>query len=257
MNLDSKNKINRIRGFTLIELLIVMAISVILIMLVLFGTKGLQSQAVLSSSVSNFISRLSYIKEEAVSGVTSFYRESVPIDPTTGLSENWVYGFYIIPATSSTSICTTNCPGYDVVMAVKNVQPPCQDQNSNNSPTFDNSIPPQNNSLYNNYPSGDTYSGSVTPLNKCLGGSITPSNATYYHALSPGVTMSSNGNFPLFEEVSGNIYIYSESHPYSIISSPSTGSNASFIMKYTNSSDTVTIYDTYSSNANSVVQTTQ
>jgi prepilin-type N-terminal cleavage/methylation domain-containing protein len=259
ISLNNKNKIkgDSHKGFTLIELLIVMAISVILIMLVLFGTKGLQSQAVLSSSVSNFVSRLSYIKEEAVSGVTSFYRESIPINPTTGLSANWVYGFYVIPATSATSICSSNCPGYDVVMAVKNAQPPCQDQNSNKSPTSDNSIPPQNNSLYNNYPSGDTYSGSVTPLNKCLGGSITPTNATYYHALSPGVTISSNGNFPLFEEISGDVYIYSESHPYSIVSSPGTGNNASFTMKYTNSSEDVTIYDTYSSNANSVVQTMQ
>ncbi|MHB8362209.1 MAG: pilus assembly FimT family protein, partial [Patescibacteria group bacterium] len=68
ISLNNKNKIKggSHKGFTLIELLIVMAISVILIMLVLFGTKGLQSQAVLSSSVSNFVSRLSYIKEEAV-----------------------------------------------------------------------------------------------------------------------------------------------------------------------------------------------
>ncbi len=257
IDLERKNKINRIegsgpKGFTLIELLIVMAISVIMIMLVLFGTKGLQSQAVLSSSVSNFMSRLSYIKEEAVSGVTSFYKEPA--------GNNWVYGFYIIPATSATQICTSDCPGYDVVMAVKNVQPSCQDQNSNNpppSPTYDNSIPPQNNSLYNNYPSGDTYSGSVNPLSKCIGGSITPANATYYHALSPGVTISSNGNFPLLEEVSGSVFIYSLSSPYSLISSPGVGSNASFTLKYTNSSEDVNIYDTYSSNANSVVQTMQ
>ncbi|MCL4392586.1 prepilin-type N-terminal cleavage/methylation domain-containing protein [Patescibacteria group bacterium] len=245
-------------GFTLIELLIVIAISMILIGFAITGSKSLQSQQVLQSSVSNFISKLNFIRSEAVSGVHNFNGKGVLINNST-TTTNWVYGFYVIPANSVSSSCTSDCLGYDVVMAVKDIQlgSSCNDQNSNNTPTYNNTVPPLNNSLYNNV-STNTYTGSVSPLSSCIGGnngfnnnSITPTGYTYFHALSPGVEISAS-SFPMFEEISGYIYIYNNG-TWTIASALGNSVSSTLTFSYQGYQENVYINDVYNaSNADNI-----
>ena len=245
------------QGFTLIELLIVIAIAMILIGFAITGSKSLQSQQILKSTVSNFVSKLNFIKSEAVSGVHTFNGNS---DLSSGISKNWVYGFYIIPANGVDTVCNSNCSGYNIVMAVKDIVSgnQCLDQNSNNSPIFNNILPPQNDSLYNNVTT-NTFSGSVSPMSACIGNSsglnnnsITPSGYTYFHTFTPGVTVSAT-NFPVFEEISGYIYVYSVTSPYNIVSSPSSSTSAIFTFSYQGYQEKVTVNDIYNSSTSDSV----
>lgn len=240
------------QGFTLIELLIVIAIAMILIGFAITGSKSLQSQQILQASVSNFVSKLNFIKSEAVSGVHTFNGSADLSSGISNHSNNWVYGFYVIPANSVSTACNSQCFGYDIVMAVKDVSSQCNDQNSNNLPPFNNTLPPQNNSLYNNVTT-NTFNGSVSPLPDCIGNSsgfsnsITPSGYTYFHTFTPGVTVSAT-NFPMFEEISGYIYVYSASS-YDIVSSYGNSASATFIFSYQGYQEKVTINDIYNSSA--------
>ena len=240
-------------GFTLIELLIVIAISMILIGFAITGSKSLQAQQVLQSSVSNFISKLSFIKSEAVSGTHSFNGNNAI---ATSDITNWVYGFYVVPATSTSSVCASSCDGYDIVMAVKDITAgsQCNDQNFNNTPpSFDNTFPPVNNSLYNSL-NTNNFTGSVSPLSSCIGNSnglpsnsITPTGYTYFHGFFPGVEVSSN-TFPMFEEISGYVYLYNNSSPYTVIGSSSQTNQtnpAIFTFKYQGYQENVYINDKY------------
>lgn len=246
-------------GFTLIELLIVIAISMILIGFAITSSKSLQAQQVLQSSVSNFISKLSFIKSEAVSGTHSFNGNIAISTPSSGIT-NWVYGFYVVPAISTSSVCASSCDGYDIVMAVKDITigSQCNDQNSNNTPSFDNTIPPANNSLYNNL-NTNNFTGSVSPLSSCIGNSnglpsnsITPTGYTYFHGFFPGVNVSSTtSTFPMFEEVSGYVYLYNNSSPYTVVGSSSPINQAIFTFKYQGYQENVYINDIYNNQSQS------
>jgi prepilin-type N-terminal cleavage/methylation domain-containing protein len=236
------------KGFTLVELLIVLAISTFLIGLALVGTQNTQAQITLNSAAASFISNVNFVKNSAMSGSVQLGSDSV------SPQSNWVYGFGILPGTlgiNSTDGCTVTAQcatGYYTAIFPKNVTRTCSD-----SATSDTS-PPSGNSL-----------SSVKSLIDCsfaggvVGGTVFPpptpsdNNWYYYQSLPLGVTLSISpyNRFPIFQELTGEIYIY-DTGTGDLISSKGIHSHKTiFTLSYEGYSIPITFYDLYYNNGSS------
>lgn len=212
-------------GFTLIELLVVIAISALLIGMAIIGSSSVQAEQILNSSASNLISNINLMRNDAISGTTSFSNFSDKA--TNGSFQNWVYGFYIMPAQSSNnSFCNSNiCSGYDMGLIQKNISSSnCLDSN----PVY---LPP----------SFGTFS--ALDLKNCATTTFPPSssiNSVYFHNLNFHVSISfcdpasgttcnnSTNSFPIFQEITGKIFLFNEFGLYS------SNSDTTFYLIYQN-----------------------
>ena len=228
------------KGFTLVELLIVLAISTFLIGLALVGTQNTQAQITLNSAAASFISNVNFVKNSAMSG--SVQLGSDIVSPTS----NWVYGFGILPGTLSSNLaygCTTTCAiGYYTAIFEKNTDNSstggCLDSTSNYSPPSGNSLLSVNSIQDCSF---DGTSNAFPPSSVKNSG-----NWYYYHPLPLGVTLTTTpvSYFPIFQELTGEIYLYNS---LGQLETSNTKSNiyATFTLSYEGYNIPITFYDLY------------
>ncbi len=235
------------KGFTLVELLIVLAISTFLIGLALVGTQNTQAQITLNSAAASFISNVNFVKNSAMSGSVQLGSDSV------SPQSNWVYGFGILPGTlgiNPTDGCTViaQCAtGYYMAILQKNTIGACHDSTPNTSPPLNNSLLSVNNLIDCSF-AGGVVGGTVFPP------PISPAKNWYYHQSLPlGVTLSISpyNRFPIFQELTGEIYIYDTGTGQIESSSSSRNTKTIFTLSYEGYSIPITFYDLYYNNGSS------
>ncbi len=251
------------KGFTLVELLVVIAISIFLIGMALVGTQGTQAQVTLNAAAASFISNVNLMKNDAIAGDVSLGSDYV--SPST----NWVYGFSIFPeALSSTpssnpelcqSTVSNECAaGYYTAIIEENVQSASYGY-GNYSPPFNNSL----NSVYNlndyAYPESlinhNIYIRKIFSLTQTqVSYNRNAYNWVYYNSLPAGVSISYPNTvvsneyyFPVFQELTGYIYLYNLNTGNLVTSSSNTSLSVVFNLSYEGYTIPITFYDLYNS----------
>ena len=246
--------------------------STFLIGMALVGTQGTQAQVTLNTAAASFISNINFVKNNAIAGSVSLGT------PTVNPSQQWVYGFAIFPGalsltpSSDPGLCpyaNIDCsPGYYTAIIAKGITtfpgsgiPTCKD---NSVLPYENSAPPTNNLLNNvnnlnscAYPGNHIYIGR-TPRIFSHTDTHNPRTGdwVYYNAFPTGVSISyqsssSHEYFPVFQELTGYLYLYDLNTGELITNPSSTSLSVIFNLSYEGYTIPITFYDLYNSGPDS------